>query len=290
MEQKEQQPSIYSYSDFRLFLRDYHEIRSKYDVDFTKSYICRKLGLPNSRSYFQDVLNGKTVSAVKIPLFIKLLELDKDEARFFRVLVNFNQAIWDPEERELLFDQLISLNRTPKTIIQPSIYKYYKTWYHGAIRALLQFVDVRDNWKQLASMVYPPISAAQARESILLLLELGLIEKNASGYLQPTHKVITTGAFAHDECIRQYQLQWLRMAQSAILKKDKHPKRFITKTISVSGETLKLIEKKIEKFNAELTSMVHKDPFQADRACHLSLQMFHCSKIIKTDDEKKTRN
>lgn len=281
MEQKNELPLVYAYSDFRIYLKDYYEARNRFDADFTKSYICRKLGLPNSRSYFQDVLNGKTVSDIKIPLFIKLLELDKDEARFFRVLVNFNQSISDPEERELLFDQLISLNRTPKTILQPGVYKYYKTWYHSVIRALLQFIDFSDDWKQLASMVYPPISASQARESVLLLEVLGLIEKDPSGHFRPTHKVITTGAFAHDEYIRQYQIQWLQMVQSAILKKDKKPKRFLTKTISVSEETLKLIEKKIEKFNSELTSMVHKDPSPADRVCHVSLQMFHCSKILK---------
>jgi uncharacterized protein (TIGR02147 family) len=130
-------------------------------------------------------------------------------------------------------------------------------------------------------LVYPPISVSQARESVLLLEELGLIEKDTSGYFRPTHKVITTGAFAHDEYIRQYQIQWLQMVQAAILKKDKTPKRFLTKTISVSEETLKLIEKKIEKFNSELTSMVHKDPSPADRVCHVSLQMFHCSRILK---------
>ncbi|NLE03272.1 MAG: TIGR02147 family protein, partial [Crenarchaeota archaeon] len=82
MEQKKTVPSVYSCSDFRIYLKDYYEARNKYDPDFTKSFICRKLGLPISRSYFQDVLNGKTVSDIKIPLFTKLLELDKDEARF----------------------------------------------------------------------------------------------------------------------------------------------------------------------------------------------------------------
>lgn len=290
MEKKDQIPTVFSYSDFREYLRDYFEARSKVDVTFTKSYICKRLGLPNSRSYFQDVLNGKLVSDLKIPLFIKLLELSKDESQFFRVLVNFNQALDDADERELLFDQLISLNRTPKTIIQPAVYKYYKTWYHSVVRALLQFVDCRDNWSELSSMVCPRITPVQARESIELLIELGLAEKDATGCFRPTHKVISTGPYAKDELIRQYQLQWLEVARSAILKKQKITNRFLTKTISVSGETLYLIEKKVEKFNSEVTSMVHKDPHPADRVYHLSLQLFPGSNIsdsVKSRPEEK---
>jgi uncharacterized protein (TIGR02147 family) len=113
-------------------------------------------------------------------------------------------------------------------------------------------------------------------------------EKN--GFRSPTHKVISTGMYALDECIRQYQLQWLQMAQSSVIKNDKTPKRFLTKTISVSKETLLLIEKKIEKFNSEITSMVHKDPFPADRVCHIGLQMFHCSKVDSNIQNNKEEN
>ena len=113
-------PNIFDYNDFRKYLKDYQAAKRRHDRRFTKSAICKLLGLPNSRSYFNDVLNGKLVSNTYIERFVKLLEFDTDEARFFRVLVKFNQADI-PSERELLIEQLISLNKTPKKVLDKDI-------------------------------------------------------------------------------------------------------------------------------------------------------------------------
>jgi len=110
-------PSVYEYNNFRKYLSDYQNARQAHDPGFSKSALSRILGLPNTRSFFTDVLKGKKVSGAFIERFIKVLELTKDEARFFRVLIMFNQAE-SAEERELYFDQLISLNKTPKRVME----------------------------------------------------------------------------------------------------------------------------------------------------------------------------
>jgi uncharacterized protein (TIGR02147 family) len=114
----EKAPNIFSYNNFREYLRDYYTCQSQKDKTFTKAHICRELGLPNTRSFFNDILRGRHLSPLKVPLLVKILKLQKEEEQYFRVLVNFNQA-FDPDEKELLLDQLISLNRTPKEILPP---------------------------------------------------------------------------------------------------------------------------------------------------------------------------
>ena len=271
-------PNVYDYNNFREFLRDFYTYRHNRDKKFTKAFICKELGLPNTRSYFQDVLNGKFVSVIKIPLFIKLFKLNKDEAQYFRVLVNYNQATDDPDEKELLLDQLISLNKTPKKILSPEMYSYYKEWYYSAVRAVINTFDFKDNYSVLAKKVFPPITARQAKEAIDLLLELKLISKNAKGYYKPTDKVISTGSLIKNDIITQYQLKCIDVAKKAILKNKDQPQRIITKMVSVSEVGLKQIRKKLEKFNAEITSIVHKDEKPADRVYQLDLLLFPHSK------------
>ena len=219
---KPEKPNIFNFNNFRLFLSSYYEYRHKVDKSFTKSYICKELGLPNTRSYFGDIIGGKHLSSLKVPLFIQLLGLDKDEAHFFRTLVNFNQAC-DPEERELFFDQLISLNRTPKSIIPSSVYKYYKEWYNPVIRALLHIIDFNNDFVHLAKTIYPPISAKQAKDSIKLLQSLELIGRDSNGYLKPTSNVLSTGQFVKDELVTQYQLECLNQTKKVILCKNRSP-------------------------------------------------------------------
>ena len=117
--------NIFEYNNFRKFLSDYLEQRARQDKSFNKSNLCRMLGIPNSRSYVKDVINGKKVSSMYVERFIRVLELDHDEAQFFRVLVKLDQAE-NADEHELYFSQIISLNRTPKRVLDKKVYAFYK--------------------------------------------------------------------------------------------------------------------------------------------------------------------
>jgi uncharacterized protein (TIGR02147 family) len=266
-------PNIFAYNDFRNFLSDYYDFTHCIDKDFTKAFICKELGLPNSRSYFQDVLNGKFVSDAKIPLFIKLLRLSQDEAHYFRVLVRFNQCD-DPDEKELLLDQLISLNRTPQKILSPQAYSYYKEWYHSVIKALLEVIDFSGDYTDLGHKLLPPITARQTRASIKLLIDLGLIKKNPQGFYKPTDKVVSTGAFAQDAIIRQFQLKCIESARFALMKNRGQPERVLTNTISISEEGYKRLETHLQKFCSEVRSIVHKDEKKPDRVYQLDILLF----------------
>lgn len=277
----DKKPQIFDYNDFRAFLKDTYAYMHGKDKRFSKAHVCKELGLPNSRSYFQDILNGKFLSQLKIPLIIKVFRLSKQEAQFFRVLVNYNQAVDDPDEREMLFKQLISLNRTPKKTISANEYEYYKEWYHSVVRAVLNVVNFKlgGNYLKLGRKVFPHLTASEAKSSVSLLLKLGLIAKDKSGYLKPTAKVITTGEYAKEEVIRQYQLKSLEIARKAILKNSVQSQRVITKMLSISEEGYVRLLKKVEKFNSEVTSIVHKDENAADRVYQLDIVLFpHTSK------------
>jgi uncharacterized protein (TIGR02147 family) len=241
--------------------------------NFTKAFVCQELGLPNSRSYFQDVLNGKFVSELKVPLFIKLLRLSHDESQYFRVLVKFNQCD-DPEEKELLLDQLITLNRIPQKIVSPKAYSYYKEWYHSVVKALLEVIDFSGDYAGLGHKLLPPITARQARGSIKLLMDLGLIKKNERGFYKPTDKVVSTGAFAQDAIIRQFQMKCIGSARFALLKNRGQPERVLTNTISISEEGYKRLETHLQKFCSEVRSIVHKDEKKPDRVYQLDILLF----------------
>ena len=270
-------PSVYEYNNFRKYLSDYQNARQAHDPGFSKSSLSRILGLPNTRSFFTDVLKGKKVSSAFIERFVRVLELTKDEARFFRVLIMFNQAE-SAEERELYFDQLISLNKTPKRVMEKNIYSYYKNWYNGVIRALLHIYDFSDNYSDLARKIYPEISVRQVKEAIVLLEKLGLIAKNQRGFYKPTERSITTPNYVKDELIKQYQLSCLEMAKQSLVKSTSMPQTISTNVISVSDGAYKRIEKKIEKFRSEIRSLVHKDEKPATRVYQLDIALFPNSK------------
>lgn len=270
---KKKLPTIFSYTDFRKFLHDYQIARYEIDNGYSKSSLCMRMGLLNSRSYFNDVLNGKKVTPDFIERFLRVLDLDSDESKYFRVMVKFNQAE-NSNERELYFRQLIVSNKTQKQIVDLNTYEFYRKWYHVAIRTLLDTFDFSGNYTELSKKLIPQITVNQAKESIKLLSSLGLISKNADGIYKPTHKALATEDFVKDELIKQYQLQCIELAGKALFSNDKNPQEIYTNTISISSECLKQIQEELCKFKSVVCTLVNNDKNPADQVYQLNFQLF----------------
>ena len=273
-----EQPNLFSYTDFRKFLADWLEAKRLSEPGFNRAEMHRRLGLPNTRSYLPDLLAGKEMSSTFVDRFVTALELTSEEGRFFRVLVRFNQAD-TTEEREMAFDQLVALNRTPRTILDPRHWRYYRDWRHGAVRALLGVHDIGNEPRRIARLVQPELTEGEAKDSIALLSELGLIEKNPDGFWKPTAHTLSTGENARGEMVRQLQAQQLRLVERAALKPDGQEGQVVaTNTISVSEEGLQLIRKRLEQFRSELRSIVHKDQSPAERVHLVTLAVIPLTK------------
>jgi uncharacterized protein (TIGR02147 family) len=274
---KAEVPDIFQYIDYRSYLADYYAGRKSLDASFTHEYICHRLGQENAKSYFNNVVKGRmNVSPAFIDRFIELLELKSDHAKYFRALVNYNQTT-SPNEKEFFFDQLVRLNRTPHRVIDDNAYAYYKEWYHSAIRALLDIVDFKNDYKALASRLFPPISLKQARDSIALLVRLGLVAKNKKGVLKPTDKMIVTGDFIKDAIVRQFQMKCLEHARTFLASGFNQPHRNITLTVSLSEKGYSRAADRIQQMKTELRSIVHKDELPASKVYHLNVNLFPMS-------------
>jgi uncharacterized protein (TIGR02147 family) len=266
-------PNIYEYIDFRKYLDDCRQARRKDDPGFTHAFICHKLGQPNARSYFNNVINGrKNVTPGFVDRFIKLLDLGPAEAKFFRALVNYNQAA-SADEKEFFFDQIVQSNRTPFTLIEKKTYAYYATWYHSIVRSLLAIFDFKDDYKDLARRVLPPVSISQAKASIKLLKGLGLIAPDSRGYLKPADKVLSTGEKLKDRLLQQYQMQAFELGKNAIADDALDPKHTMTYTMYVSDEGYNRIINRMEQFRSEIRSIIHKDENNATRVFQINLQI-----------------
>jgi uncharacterized protein (TIGR02147 family) len=266
--------SVFDFTDFRKFLEAYQAGRQAVDKKFTRSRFCKELGLPNTRSFFQDVLRGaRPLSKTNVGRFVATLLMDESEAQFFRVLVDFNQS-QVPSEREMLFNQLVSLNHAPARRIRPEEYEFYRRWHHTTVFSLLDVLDISDDYAELARRVFPSITKAEARDSIALLEKLELIRRNEAGFWKPTTKTLDTGSYVRDELVRQYQLQCLELSKRAMLLDHREARNFSTVTLSISKTGCALIEKKLKKFRSEVRGIAHREDVPADRVYQLNIQFF----------------
>lgn len=274
---KEELPIIYAYNDFRKYITDYQSRRQLLEKEFTKSEFSRRMQLPNTRSYFIDVLNGKKVTPAFVERFVSAMELDREEAQYFRILVKFNQSE-RADDRELYFDQLIALNRTPVKFLNKKMFDYYKNSYNGVIRALLNIIDFKDDYANLARKVFPPVTVSEAKGAVQLLLEFELIAPDDNGFLRPTQKTISAPECVRDELIRQYQLSCLDHARDAVIKPDDKHRIIATNTISISERGYNRLITKINKFRSEVRALVNKDEEPAEKVYQITITFIPVSK------------
>lgn len=278
MRTTESMPNIFAYNDFRRYIGDYQIARQSREQCFSKSMFSKLLGLPNTRSYVVDVLKGKKVSPEFVERFIDVLNLDKHEANYFRMLVKHNQCE-NPDERTLYFEQLIALNRTPRRMLEKEMFEYYRNWYHSVIRALLNFYDFSDNYAGLASKLSPVITVRQAKESIKLLTTLKLISRDKDGFYRPTDKAISTPDYVRDELVKQFQMQCFELAKRSIVnRKPSDSGLYITNTVSISSRAYKILENLTERFRSEIRSLAVKDESPADSVYNICLALIPVSK------------
>jgi uncharacterized protein (TIGR02147 family) len=271
-------PNIFEYIDFKNFLLDFHKAKRAVDPGFTHAYICHKLGQPNARSYFDNVVKGrKKVSPGFIDLFVKLLGLGSSESKFFRALVNYNQAA-SAEEKEFYFEQIVQLNQTPFKLVDKETFAYYTEWYHSTIRSLLSIIDFKDDYKLLAHKLCPSITVKQAKQSIILLKKLGLVKATTQGYFKPEDKVLSTGDAIKDQILEQYQIQCLELSKQAIVNSENQPCSTITYNVYVSDTGYKRILNRLNQCRSEIRSIIHKDEEPPKRVYQVTLQMFPKSK------------
>jgi uncharacterized protein (TIGR02147 family) len=275
----EQRINIFEFINYREYLTAWHKSEKQANPGLTHEYLCAKLSQKN-RTYFSDIEAGrKLIGAEVLDRLISCIGLKGAEAKYFRALVGYGQPA-TYEEKEFWFEQIVTLNNTPRTIVDPSTYSFYKEWYHSTIRALLDVMDTKDEYDKISRLLYSRVTAGQVRESIQLLKSLGLIAPNEHSFLKPTQKVLITGDAARHELLRRFQVANHRIL-GEILKKDEEGTHDSTQmTVSVSSQGFDRIMKRIKQLRSEIRSITHKDENKANRVFKIAVHIYPESKEV----------
>lgn len=264
---------IYQFTHFRKYLEEYQAARMQTDPSFTRTEICNLLGLPKTRSYFADVLRGKKVSPRMTAKFIEILELDRKEAKYFETMVKLDQAKNDTI-RTAAMEELLKQHPNPQHILNSDAYEYYNHWYHSALFAILDVMNVEDDLSSVHKRIFPKVPLGKLRDSVALLERLGLVRKNDDGFWKPTKESISSGPYNNAELIKQYQLQCFELSKQALITPPKMPTVMSTLTFSISSNAYKKLESELQEFKAKARRIISEDNEKADGVYQMNLHLF----------------
>lgn len=265
-------PDIFTYYDYRKYLKELVEHERKRTPVFTNRYIVQKAGF-KSPTALKHVIDGKrNLSLESANRFASALKIEGIRRHYFLTLVLFNQTT-SLEEREKYLNELLELRRADNpSRLDEEKYDIFSKWYHLAIRELVELPDYRNSSKWISRVLNPHIGIQDAADSVNLLKRLGLIEKKDGGY-RSVNKTLAT-----DECVRsvkvvEFHRQMIQLGSESMT-------RFPSDEREVSGTTLRIKKEDARSIIAMLRELRKKaltlasSSENADQIYQLNFQMF----------------
>ncbi len=266
--------AVYGYLDFVEYLLADFEQRKNRNRRYSFRAMAEKLNL--SSSTVVRIMNGKRgISSSMVPRFIQYLKLDKDEAAYFSCMVTFKTARSE-QTRMAAYREMILLRGCRTKTISEQQYAFYEKWYYAAIRELLRFCRFTGEYDKLAGLLIPPITESQARRSIEILRELGLIACEGSHYCV-TNESISTGEIWGDAAIHTYQREVSQKAVEALENLTKKERDFSTMTMCYSSKGFAKVRELLKRTREELTR-IEKTDTDPDTVYQVNFQFFPLSK------------
>jgi uncharacterized protein (TIGR02147 family) len=265
--------TVFAYMDYRQYLLDFFQEKKRLNTKYSLSLLADRAGF-KARDYLLRVMQGKrNLSSEGIDKLSKLFALSEKQSEYFSALVLFNQAN-NIMEKEKYFTQLSEFQKYGRhQQLRQDQFEYLSSWHPSAIRSLLSLGNYGDDFERMGKLLDPPLTAKQIRDSIELLLRLGLIQKNSKGNYSVTQMALSTGDEVASLSVANFHKSTMELAKQSI---DKHPSssRDISGvTMSISQTGYRRIKSELQAFRKKIMAIATADKDE-DMIYQLNLHLF----------------
>lgn len=271
---------IFTYIDYRRYLADFYAECKKSSPFFSYQYMALKTSLDTSN--LAKVLLGKRHLPEKsLHCFKALCKMDDQEFEYFVCMIRWAKARKEKQAQQL-FERLIQLQGSQPHVLDSLQFEYYRHWYHAAIYALLDILPFKGNFRRLAALLQPKISVQEVKDSVALLLKLGLVEINEGNRYIPVRKSLSTGERWQSYAVHQFQKETAELALRSLDEHDKKERDISTLTFSASAADLAVLKKLTREYRRSVMELIGSST-GADRIYQLNCQLFPLS--MRTEEK-----
>ena len=269
--------SIYNYLEPANYLKDRLAILKDEIPGFSLRAWSKHLGM-KSHGPLHAILNKqRRIPKKLVPIFIKTLKLDKQELRYFEILVDFQRSK-TPQEKEFYLDRLRQLSPKPlREINDLEAYKYITDPIHIILAELTQLKSFKDDPVWIKQHFRLNQNLRDIENIINRLKSLGVIEAAGKKMLKPVkHKYTKFEIESAD--IQNYHKTCSKMAIDQISKQNVEEKEFNAIAFNIKKKDLPKMKEQIREFINTLVDNYEAGAHQGDETYQLNLQLFSLSK------------
>lgn len=264
-------PDVFGYLDYRVYLKDWYEARKRREKGFSYRMLAREVGY-RSHAFFSLVIQRRSNISMEVAMgFADCIGLKGREREYFLLLVSCNQEE-SPAKRATLFRRLQELNGTPATRLREDQDAFLASWRHAAMREMLGMDPFQGGEAQWGERMVPAASAREVRDSLDLLLALGLAHRTARGIVR-TDPRLSTGTTYTEAATRAFMRQVHQLGGEALERFPRSERYHGWATLSISAATLETLRAELRALVQRFLALAEKDA-APDRVVQLNLELF----------------
>lgn len=264
-------PDVLGYLDYRVFLKDWYEVRKRTEPGFSYRTLAKLVGY-RSHAFFSLVLQRRSNISMDIAMrFADCIGLSGQNRDYFLQLVAYNQEEI-PSQRQVLFRRLREIVGSSASRLRDDQDVFLSSWRNAALREMLGIDPFQGGEAEWGNRMIPPASEQEVRKSLDLLLELGLAHRTARGVVR-TDACLETGTSYSEAATRRFMREVHALGGEALDRFPKAERHHGWATLSVSASTLETMRSELRSLVQRFLMLAEKDQ-APDRVLQLNIELF----------------
>lgn len=249
--------SVFDYLDYRALLADWYREHKTAKNGVSYRSIAARVGYA-SPGFFTQILQGKTnISLETTQGFADLMDLKGRTREFFLALVSWNQAK-DAKSAEIAHRKVRKCLDFKVRDLRREQQKFLGAWYHAAIRELLGIRPFQGDYESLGRSLDPQVSAEAAKESVELLLSLGLAARTSRG-VERRDASLSSGTELPESVTKEFFRELHGLGERALEHFPKVDRNLSWVTFSASEEARAEIVEELRIFRRRVLEIAARD-------------------------------
>jgi len=283
---KTTEPVVFDFLDYRDYLKALYETRRETSSVFSYRFMAQRIDVDAGQ--LARILQGKLhLPQRALSATLKLCKLDGREAAYFEDLFRLGKAK-DPEEAARCRERLEALKVPPPRIVGSEQAEYYRNWRHSVVRAIATLDSIPQEPETIANSCRPPIGPEQAKESLALLLQLGLLMRTSDGRLQPSDPHLSANENLPLELLRGWHAQAMEQGRRALAEIPPTERDVSTMTLALSAADLPTIRAWVVDLRRQVRALAASTT-NSDRVFQVNVQFFPVATRAKSRKPGQSR-
>ena len=234
-------PTIFSYLDYRAFLREWFDAMKRADPDYSYAQFARDGGC--SKSTLANVLSGaRTPRSGTLDAFARAMALTPSERNYLGLLVELAGAE-DLDARRQVMERILASERYHQVRVaergdESELFRFIEHWYVPAIRELAALPSFVPEPEWIASVLRPRITVDQARDGLDRLFELDLLRHGPDGSVERREIQFRTDVAAHQVAIQHLYRETLPQLLRRVDRADGEEQHVMAATLILPPELM----------------------------------------------------